>query len=73
MILIPFYLMTFADLFLILVVLLFWLLWAFNNPLDLRTDPFQGGGDDVIPIRLIALGQRLGLFILISFIFFYFN
>jgi len=29
--------------------------------------------NDVIPIRLIALGQRLGPFLLISFNFFYFN
>jgi len=70
MILILFYLMTIADLFLILVVLLFWLLWAFNNPLDLTTDPLQGGGDDVIPIRLIALDQRVGPFL---FSFFYFS
>ena len=32
------------------------------SPLDLRTDPLQEGGDDMIPIRLIALGQRLGPF-----------
>ena len=28
------------------------MLWAFNKPLDLRTDPLQDGGDDVTPIRL---------------------
>jgi len=65
--------MTIADLFSILVEPSIWLLWAFYNPLDLRTDPLQEEGDDVTPIRLIALGQRLGPFLLISFIFLYFN
>ena len=41
MILMPFYLMTIADMCLILVEPTIWLLWAFNNPLDLRTDPLH--------------------------------
>jgi len=47
MILMPFCLMTIAYLFFILVESSFWLLWAFHNPIDLRTDPLQEGGDDV--------------------------
>ena len=32
----------------------FWLLWALKNPLDLRTNPIQEGGDDTSTPRLIA-------------------
>jgi len=27
---------------------------SFTNRLDMRTDPFQEGGDDVTPLRLIV-------------------
>jgi len=38
-------------------------LWALKNPLDLRTDPLQEGGDDEYhPIGLFSLGQWPGPF-----------
>jgi len=38
-------------------------LWALKNPLDLRTDPLQEGGDDEYhPTGLFNLGQWLGPF-----------
>ena len=38
-------------------------LWALKNPLDLRIDPLQKGGDDEYhPTRLFSLGQWPGQF-----------